>query len=220
MEGENINLSFKISVAETSQESYSPYSNICPITGWTGAKVYHSGADTGNPDVLSITFPTEAGTVYGGTLDVTNGVLTVDRAIVDLGTLSWTIYSSPDRHVFRSSYPIPRPFIGDSALLPHAICSSYYPMAYSPISSKDNGAFSLGRERVVVIEHRFTDVSSFATAVQGVQLCYELAEPITYQLTPQQINTILGTNNVWSDTGDSDVEYPADTKLYIDKKLR
>lgn len=31
-------------------------------------------------DTYSVTFPTEAGTVYGGTLDVTTGVLTVDKA--------------------------------------------------------------------------------------------------------------------------------------------
>jgi hypothetical protein len=51
--------------------------------------------------------------------------------------------------------------------------------------------------------------------VSGVQLVYELATPITYQLTPQEITTLLGVNNVWSDCGPVDVEYPADTKLYI-----
>ena len=62
--------------------AYAPYSNICPISGWTGAQVSHSGADRTNPTTYSITFPSEAGTVYGGTLDVTNGTLTVDRAFI------------------------------------------------------------------------------------------------------------------------------------------
>jgi hypothetical protein len=36
-------------------------------------------------DQISVTFPDEAGTVYGGTLDLVSGRLTVDRAMLDLG---------------------------------------------------------------------------------------------------------------------------------------
>ena len=174
-------------------------------------------------ETLSVSWQDTAGTVYGGNIVVNedgSGGLTVGMAIVDLGTLDWTTYSTPDRHVFRSAYPPPRPYVGDNALPPHALCSSYYPMAYSPISASDNGAFSLGNERVVIIDHRFTDASSFATAVHGVQLCYELATPITYTLPDvTMLTTLLGTNNIWVDTGDVSVEYRADTKRYVDKKI-
>ena len=51
------------------------------------------------------------------------------------------------------------------------------------------------------------------------QVCYPLATPITYQLTPQEITSLLGANNLWADTGDSEVEYRADVKLYITKKI-
>ena len=57
--------------------------NVRPITGWTGANV------TVNEDVLDITFPSEAGTVYGGTLDVTTGVLTVDRRYIDANEIDF-----------------------------------------------------------------------------------------------------------------------------------
>jgi hypothetical protein len=56
----------------TTATSYEPYSNICPITGWTNCNIYQSGEDTSNPTVIPIAFPSEAGTVYGGTLDVVN----------------------------------------------------------------------------------------------------------------------------------------------------
>ena len=56
------------------------------------------------------------------------------------------------------------------------------------------------------------------TPTTGAQVVYKLATPQTYQLTPQEIiTTLLGQNNIWSDTGSSTVEYPADTKLYIQK---
>ena len=39
------------------------------------------------------------------------------------------------------------------------------------------------------------------------EISYQLATPITYTLTPQQINTLIGTNNIWSDAGDVTVTY-------------
>ena len=63
----------------SSATSFAPYSNICPISGWTECKVYRSGADTSDPTIYTVTFGS-AGTVYGGTLDVTTGTLTVTKA--------------------------------------------------------------------------------------------------------------------------------------------
>lgn len=36
---------------------------------------------------------------------------------------------------------------------------------------------------------------------------YPLATPQTYQLTPQQVNTLVGTNNVWSEQGNIELSY-------------
>lgn len=53
----------------------------------------------------------------------------------------------------------------------------------------------------------------------GSQVALISGESTTYTLTPQTINTLLGVNNVWADSGDCEITYYADTKLYIDKKL-
>ena len=42
-----------------------------------------------------------------------------------------------------------------------------------------------------------------------VQICYELSAPEIHQLTPQEITTLLGTNNVWANTGNVNVTYGA-----------
>jgi hypothetical protein len=47
-----------------------------------------------------------------------------------------------------------------------------------------------------------TTIDDFKTAMQGVDFIYELATPITVQLTPTQVEQLLGANNVWADTGD------------------
>lgn len=50
------------------------------------------------------------------------------------------------------------------------------------------------------------------------QVVYPLATPFTVQLTPaEQLSLLEGTNNVWADTGDVNVGYRADTKLYIER---
>ena len=53
----------------------------------------------------------------------------------------------------------------------------------------------------------------------NLQICYELASPVTVQLTPSQLQTLLGQNNIWADTGDVAVTYRADSKLYIDQAI-
>ena len=58
-----------------------------------------------------------------------------------------------------------------------------------------------------------------ATPTTGAQVVYTLAAPLEYQLTPQEIDTLFCGNSVWSDSGSVSVEYPADTKLYIDQKI-
>lgn len=44
--------------------------------------------------------------------------------------------------------------------------------------------------------------ASGTTPTTGAQVAYELATPITVQLTAQDVETLTGINNVWSDSGD------------------
>lgn len=127
--------------------TYSPYSNICPISGRTGLSVYVS--PTQDPDdatTYAVDWTDEAGTVYGGTLDVVTGVLTVDRAYI-------------------ASYN------GETINEPW-------------LSSMD--AYAAG-----------------TTPTTGAQVVYKLATPLTYQLTPTQVELLIGQNNVWSDSNEA-----------------
>ena len=45
------------------------------------------------------------------------------------------------------------------------------------------------------------------------------ADGSTIQLTPQQMETLKGTNNIWSNAGQTEVTYAADTGLYIEQKM-
>ncbi len=174
-----------------------------------------------NGTTLPISWQSSAGTVYGGTLDVTTGVLTVDRAMQTFdGSADETIDQGGWASGFRALFTLTQPNsrkIGDVAF--NMLKTDVDPNAQAPFSGKlrqtDNRA-----DTYWVI----SDVSTLAQfrlylSNHPLQICYGLASPATYQLTPQEVTTLLGQNNIWADCGPSTVEYPCDTKLYIDKKL-
>ena len=193
----------------SSSTAYAPYSNICPISGWTGANVYHSGADTSDATTYSITFPSEAGTVYGGTLDVTTGKLTVDRAMVDLGTLTW--YTAASQRITRFRAPvIGIKQIGSPNVLGAIVCSSYATKTANQTYTGSLGISLQQNANDVYIydpQKEAFSAADFKSAMSGVQLVYELATPQTYQLTPTEVTTLLGDNTIWADTGDVTVTY-------------
>lgn len=179
--------------------SYEPYANICPISGWDGANVTVSPTTTGGT-VYPVTW-SEAGTVYGGEVDIVSGELVVDKAMVDLGTLAWVPYgatSSYDRYV---SNGINSTVKGGTI----GICSHF---RGSRSYAAGNIVIGTGTSKLTVFTTKglYASASDFKTAMNGATFVYELASPQTYQLTPTQVMTLLGENNVWSDTGPVEAE--------------
>lgn len=168
--------------------------------------------------VYSISFPTEAGTVYGGTLDVTSGVLTVTNGYADMGTLTWTYESgaNPSLNYFECGL---NPLVKNGTT--NLICSKY-PIGNVSYASGDDHAImaTASANHVRVRDTSYTDAATFKTAMSGVQLVYELATPQTYQLNPREVTTLLKNNNLFADTGNvAELTYRADLKTYIDEKL-
>lgn len=155
-------------------------------------------------------------TVYGGKLDVINGVLTVDRAGVDLGTLDWN--RSNNNGVW--SHYLFYVNIQTQTLQKSYMCSVYPIASLADItqSPTDKTIYGLTSNTYLYIrDDSYSDVTAFKSAVAGQQLVYELAEPIEIQLTPNQVNSLYGVNNIWADSGDTEVEYRVDTKLFIER---
>ena len=77
-------------------------------------------------------------------------------------------------------------------------------------------------EDLYIMDNRYDYVDSASDyktwlSTNNLKVVYELAEPVTYQLTPTEVTTLLGDNTIWADTGDTTCEYRADTKLYIER---
>lgn len=181
-------------------------------------------------NIYSITFPTEAGTVYGGTLDVATGTLTVTHKLYTFdGSENWTAGNYGLRYEFNlTGLPdyIKTWASGGRGLSNLGIydSTSYNTPDKNYITSRTN----VGASAIGVKNHVLVVPSSVATTVEELkaflantpeQWYAPLQTPQTYQLTPQEITSLLGENNLWADTGDSDVEYRADTKMYVDAKV-
>lgn len=153
-----------------------------------------------------VSWQAEAGTVYGGTVDVVSGTLTVDRVYKSLATMNWKLYSSAEKPVFYADNAEGRIYElnEESGIL----CDTYQtnPYATTAISFVRTGlspALCQAIEyagRLMIVDERFDTLVDFKAAVTG-NVVIKLATPQTYQLTGQQINTILGQNNVWADVG-------------------
>lgn len=170
---------------------------------------------------IQVEFPSEAGTVYGGKLTVNEdgtGQLVVDRASATITSVTSVAEASTGiKYGSTGNYLSP---LAKSEASSNRNVSSMY--KYRINAPSESGWFRIvSGVYIFIFDNRFTDLqtANAILASEKPQFVYELATPITYDLTAAQVRTLLGQNNIWADTGDVEVTYRADTKLYIDNKL-
>ena len=206
-DGNDPNDSFMLEVGSTAT-TYEPYSGSTYTSDWT----------------------TQAGTVYGGSLDVVTGVLTVThKAYVFNGTENeWSASGTYQGSFYYNT---------DEEHNNSGICS--HAQFVSATSSYAFGKFVLdggspARKNINVwVQSAGTTVAQFKTWLateysNGTPLTFvlELATPLTYQLTQQQIVLIKNAiNNVWTDAGDilefeyyTEADYGPISGAFIDGK--
>ena len=189
---------------------------------------YEEYSDTTTP----ITWQSEAGTVYGGSLDVTSGVLTVTHNGKLITDTSSILDASSGTVGFRARVEI------SSSLIPPADSQTGYDDQKSNVATYVGNAGSIGSNLgtnsfkthtngniyfYLVGYNTLADLKTYAqdmiTANTPITFVWKLATPVTYQLTPTQISAIVGTNNVFTDTnGDTSVVYACSLKDYIDSQ--
>lgn len=154
--------------------------------------------------------------IYGGELDVITGELTVTHGEVDLGDLdyiyesSWGVSSDFYTNDIQNAVKAP---LNDSTIA-NAICSQYKIVSRNTIYNSSESAIAILTNGIMKIrDSRYTSASDFKTAVTGQKFVYELAEPYTIQLPPQQIRLLKGTNHLSCNTGDLSIKYYPDNVL-------
>ena len=136
-------------------------------------------------------------TVYGGTLDVESGTLTVTTKIVDLESFTWT--TSLDVHTTTApSDMMPSPAAAiDEAL---NIAEKFKLSKTWAASTPDNAFHDDGNGTLYV---------KCSSGTPTGKLVYQLkqANRITISLPPHQIKLLQGVNNIYANSGDTAIEY-------------
>ena len=175
---------------------------------------------------IPVTFPTEAGTVYGGTVDVVRGDgennrigKTFDgsetwRRWQDCSGGSWFVYDlSNSERAAQVAF--------ESNVSSHfAAINSNTASTSTPV-----GKFAVSTTWIGVTV-AFSTVDDFKTWLSAqniagtpVQISYVRNTVETFTVDPNTLSSLYGQNNVWSDADSVSVEYTADTKLYISKAI-
>ena len=156
-------------------------------------------------------------TVYGGTLDVVSGEGTDDMKLVDLGNYTWLGSNGVFYIRLDDAYA---PY-NDYDFIAKAVCSNYKVMSRNALyTNTNNNAFSIHKTDHVyftIRDNSYTAASAFQSAMNGVNLCYQVATGTALTLSATEVDTLLGANNIWADTGDTTAEYRADATLAYNK---
>lgn len=202
--GNNPNYATTTQVETGSQStSWTPYSNICPISGRTGLSVYVSPTqDQQDATTYAVDWTSEAGTVYGCHVNPVTGVLTVDYIKQTITSVSLWGFSNPNgTPVYVSvSGTNHNPTKLDVAKMKSNI------FTYTQIGASTSPLYSYGANTGASETQTFILPSSVTTKAEAnawfeanpTECIFKLATPLTYQLTPTQVEALVGTNNIFS----------------------
>ena len=149
------------------------------------------------PDYAQIQLGQE---VYGAEVDVVNGVAHCTHGYREFdGTENWvatTVSGFPCFQIARGDLPTSAQFISNYIKRVVAMTASEF------IGYVGGSNFNVRFTSDTTLE-QFQEILSN----DNMQIVYELATPFEIQLTPTQIETLIGNNTIFADTGDIDLTY-------------
>ena len=174
---------------------------------------------TANLSTYNISFGS-AGTVYGGTLDVVSGVLTVDRVAFTMDGSVGEFNATGNRFIVHpTNENIPKAISNFDGI--NCICDRF-----ASITNRQGASTTLGvyaNSNVLAICNYKESLSDYQTwlSSNNVTIVYYIETPQTIQLTPTEVKSLLATNNVFADTGDIlDATYVRNANITINDLIR
>ena len=109
--------------------------------------------------------------------------------------------------------------------IPNILCASLKTISYGNIFSGSNSDTAISRvwggqanqfaiRLPLSLAETASDIKSWLID-NAIEVVYQIANPITIQLTPQEILALSGTNTIYADTGDTTVSGRADPNAII-----
>ena len=196
----------QVALSSTQPAQYYPYSNLCPITGWTGCEVYaEESYDPSATPKASVSFDH---TVYGGTADVVGGIGSETYAEVDLGTLTWAygesyggyFNSNGINSIVADNYVCMSDRYKNAILNSTGITNNNYAICINANGSGGNITGAASNKAIIITNRDYNNGADFKAAMSGVKIYFPLATPTPFTFTPTTLSTSQGDNYAWSDT--------------------
>ena len=208
VEGSTLNVLVQIEPIQEGAGDPSP-ENVRQIKGWEAVKLTH------NEKEISIPL---GQTVYGGTLDVGSGVLTVDRVLKTFSrSENWLLDFDESKSLYWHSIILSDLEFADDLQVGKSI-SSHFKCA----TNIENSFWFANLGKNLRFANRFGTTEEWKdylisenSSGHPVQVVYYIATPVTLQLTPQEIRALSGVNTIYADAGDITVSGYSDPTTII-----
>lgn len=182
--------------------------NVRPISGWPGVTV------TANGQTILVAWESVAGVVYGGTVDLVTGVMTVDTVNVIYDGVTNAVNdvdygTTADGRIY--VLYINRNHLPGSIANEPAWCNQYK-WVDGHLSTLHTGEFNTYEAyfRFVIVDQTLNTVTKYNQYLEEhpLQIVYPISTPQTVQLTPVEIKTIIGQNSIATNTaGTNTIKY-------------
>ena len=148
-------------------------------------------------------------TVANGVLDITTGKLTITHGFKTFnGSESWNKHGS-----IASWFYVDNQIDGfmNSTMDNFQICNMGEQTKYDYVTTLTNGHFAYGsaNKRFVFKNTDYTETTDFKTWLSNnnMQVAYRLPSDLIIQLDSITLQALLNENNIWCDTGDTEVKF-------------
>lgn len=141
-------------------------------------------------------------TIYGGTLNVSTGLLTITSKSTLINELTWTYQSAYNRFRCGDVRNEINPAISNQTILAGLFCSCLKPTPSNSTYAENYGIACDTGGYLFIYDSDYDDYFDMVTAIGNNRILYPLATPVTIQLTATEVRTLLGLNNIIADTGD------------------
>lgn len=179
--------------------------NVRPISGWPGVTV------TANGKTILVAWESVAGVVYGGTVDLVTGVMTVTHTVKKISEISgWQLHNNTSARQAWKTFDVA---IQTAAANQTVNCYSSifasvsYSATWKPwnVSQAANDGTGI---LLCVPSAKYESVDAMIADIGDTTLCYVMSEPQTVRLAATEIKTIIGQNSIATNTaGTNTIKY-------------
>lgn len=214
--------SLKVAISPVQSGSGDPSpSNVRPISGWTGANIHRADGETPHiiDDTYNITW-SDAGEVYGGYIDYERKKVVATHIKGHFNENNdWSKGGTQTDAGFNRFFIRPTPTM-KTGNAQYGLCDK---LPVGNLRSITQSVVLGYSNNTINVLSNAEDVPSFKAEIESIgelDIYYPLATPIEYDLDDPApiITTLLGDNNIWSDTGEIvECVYQRDLNIVINQ---